>query len=272
MPMPSSALPASDMIVRTSAKSRLISPGSVIRSEMPCTPWRSTSSATRKASTIEVVLSSTDSRREFGITISVSTSRASSSTPQVGLLAAPGALEGERLGDDADGERADLAGDARHHGRRAGAGAAAGAGGDEDHVRALEQALELVVLLHRRCAAELGVRARAEPARGVAADVQPRVGGRLLERLHVGVDGDELHALDLGLDHAVRPRSRRRRPRPPRAARARSGARGCERVDGSGSTARARAHAGTRSALQDVLGDVRREDGCRRSSGVGTPS
>ena len=48
---------------------------------MPCTPWRSTSSATRKASTIEVDLSSTDSRREFGITISVSTSRASSSTP-----------------------------------------------------------------------------------------------------------------------------------------------------------------------------------------------
>ena len=48
---------------------------------MPCTPWRSTSSATRNASTIEVDLSSTVSRREFGITISVSTSRASSSTP-----------------------------------------------------------------------------------------------------------------------------------------------------------------------------------------------
>ena len=81
MPIPSSAWPASDMIVRTSAKSRLISPGSVIRSEMPCTPWRSTSSATRNASTIEVDLSSTESSRAFGITISVSTSRASSSTP-----------------------------------------------------------------------------------------------------------------------------------------------------------------------------------------------
>ena len=74
MPMPSSALPASDMIVRTSAKSRLIRPGSVIRSEMPWTPWRSTSSATRNASTIDVCLSSTDSRRLFGTTISVSTS------------------------------------------------------------------------------------------------------------------------------------------------------------------------------------------------------
>jgi hypothetical protein len=29
------------------------------------------------------------------------------------------------------------------------------------------------------------------------------VGGRLLQRLHVGVDGEELDALDLGLDHAV---------------------------------------------------------------------
>ena len=49
---------------------------------MPCTPWRSTSSATRKASTIEVCLSSTDSSRLFGTTISVSTSSASASTPR----------------------------------------------------------------------------------------------------------------------------------------------------------------------------------------------
>ena len=48
---------------------------------MPCTPWRSTSSATRKASTIEVDLSSTVSSRAFGITMSVSTSFARSSTP-----------------------------------------------------------------------------------------------------------------------------------------------------------------------------------------------
>ena len=81
MPIPSSAWPASLMIVRTSAKSRLIRPGSVTRSEMPCTPWRSTSSATRNASTIEVPFSSTDSRRLLGITISVSTCLASSATP-----------------------------------------------------------------------------------------------------------------------------------------------------------------------------------------------
>ena len=48
---------------------------------MPWTPWRSTSSATRKASTIEVCLSSTVSSLLFGTTISVSTSSASASMP-----------------------------------------------------------------------------------------------------------------------------------------------------------------------------------------------
>ncbi len=81
MPIPSNARPASAMIVRTSAKSRLITAGSVTRSEIPCTPWRRTSSATWKASTIEVCWSSTSSRRSLGTTIRVSTSAASSSMP-----------------------------------------------------------------------------------------------------------------------------------------------------------------------------------------------
>ena len=72
MPMPIIAVPASDITARTSAKSRLISPGSVIRSQMPCTPWRSTSSAIRNASTSVVPFSSTSSSRSLGITITVS--------------------------------------------------------------------------------------------------------------------------------------------------------------------------------------------------------
>src|SRR5262245_21192797 len=79
--MPISAEPASFMIVRTSAKSRLIRPGFVIRSQMPCTPWRRTSSATRNASSIDVDLSSTSRRRSFGITMTVSHASRSSSTP-----------------------------------------------------------------------------------------------------------------------------------------------------------------------------------------------
>ena len=55
-PMPMSAEPASFMIARTSAKSRLMSPGTVMMSLMPWTPWRRTSSTTRKASTMRGVL------------------------------------------------------------------------------------------------------------------------------------------------------------------------------------------------------------------------
>ena len=72
-PMPMSAEPASRMIVRTSAKSRLTRPGTVMRSVMPWTPWRRTSSAMRKASTTDVCCSTTWRSRSFSITISVST-------------------------------------------------------------------------------------------------------------------------------------------------------------------------------------------------------
>ena len=81
VPMPISAEPASDMIARTSAKSRLTIPGTVIRSVIPWTPWRRMSSAIRKASTIDVRFSTTWSRRSFSITISVSTLSRSSSMP-----------------------------------------------------------------------------------------------------------------------------------------------------------------------------------------------
>ena len=45
LPVPISATPMLLMIVRTSAKSTLINPGMVIRSEMPCTAFKRTSSA-----------------------------------------------------------------------------------------------------------------------------------------------------------------------------------------------------------------------------------
>ena len=124
MPMPSSALPASDMIVRTSAKSRLIRPGNVTRSEIPCTPWRSTSSATRKASTIDVLRSSTDSSRLLGTTISVSTSFGERRDPGFGLGLASGALKLEWPRDDPDRQRSQLPRDLRDDRRGAGARAA----------------------------------------------------------------------------------------------------------------------------------------------------
>ena len=93
---PSARVPASCMIVRTSAKSRLIRPGIVIRSVMPWTPWRRTLSASRKASRIVVRRSTIASSFSLGITISVSTSSRSRWMPSCGLARALGALEVER--------------------------------------------------------------------------------------------------------------------------------------------------------------------------------
>src|SRR5262245_18915417 len=81
VPAPINAMPIPDMIVRTSAKSRLMSPGTRIKSEIPCTAWSNTWSATRNASSRGVPRSTTASRRWFGIVISVSTTCASSAMP-----------------------------------------------------------------------------------------------------------------------------------------------------------------------------------------------
>ena len=124
--------------------------------------------------------------------------------PSCAWRAALRALEGERARDDADGERADLVlGDLGDHGRGARAGAAALAGGDEHHVRALERLLDVVARLGRGALADLRVRARAETLGEGRADMQLQVGVRHLERLRVGVGRDELNAGQTGVDHPV---------------------------------------------------------------------
>src|SRR3954468_10826830 len=221
MPIPSSARPASDMIVRTSAKSRLITAGSVTRSEIPWTPWRRTSSATWKASTIEVCWSSTCSSRSLGTTIRVSTSSASTSIPfwawvarrlpsklnglvTMPTVSAPTSRARRATTGGAPGAGAPpLAGEAGDHRGGAGAGAAAGAGGDEDHVGALEQALDLVLLLEGGAVADLRIGAGAEPAGLLVADVDGDVSDTELQRLKIGVHSHELDPRHAGVDHAV---------------------------------------------------------------------
>ena len=190
------------MIVRTSAKSRLIRPGTVIRSVMPCTPWRSTLSASRKASRMLVRRSTIESRRSFGITISVSTFSRSARMPCSACSARlePSNSNGRVTTPTVSApisSRGDL-GDDR---RSAGAGAAALAGGDEHHVRALERLLDLVVALLGGGEADVRVGARAEALRQLRADVELDVGVGHQQRLVVGVDADELDALEAGVDH-----------------------------------------------------------------------
>src|SRR5262249_32903535 len=80
-----------------------------------------------------------------------------------GLAKTAAAFEAERLGDDADGERAEVLADARNDRRSARARAAAHAGRDEDHVGARELFAQDVFLLERSLPADFGIGARAEP-------------------------------------------------------------------------------------------------------------
>src|SRR6185503_9127752 len=121
----------------------------------------------------------------------------------VGLIGAAATFEGERLRDDADGERLELPPQLGHDRRGASACAAALARSDEDHVGALQRLLQLVAALLGGREADLGIRAGAEAAGRLRADVDLDVGVRVQQRLCVGVDSDELDAGETGLDHAV---------------------------------------------------------------------
>ncbi len=143
-PMPMSALPAACITDFTSAKSRLMRPGVVMRSVMPCTPDRSTWSAEWKASRTETdavgdrqqaVVRDDDEGVDLGAELVDAGLR---------LHGPAAALEGERPRDHADRQGAERARDPSHDRSATGAGAAALARGDEDHVGAAQDVLDLL--------------------------------------------------------------------------------------------------------------------------------
>ena len=171
---------------------------------MPCTPWRRTLSASRKASRIVVRRSTMFSSFSLGMTISVSTTSRRRPMPSSAWRMRCEPSKSNGLGDDADGQRADLVlGDLGDDRRGAGAGAAALARGDEHHVRALERLLDVVARLGGRAEADLRVGAGAQALGQVVADVQLDVGVAHLQRLGVGVGGDELDPAQARVDHPV---------------------------------------------------------------------
>ncbi len=113
------------------------------------------------------------------------------------------ALEGEGLGDDADGEDAHLAHRAGDDRRRAGAGAAAHAGGDEHHVRAGDLVENFVERFLGAGAADIGLRARAQALGDARAELNAALGPGLGQRLGIGVGDDEIDAFEFGRDHVV---------------------------------------------------------------------
>ena len=121
----------------------------------------------------------------------------------LGIAHAALALEMERLGDDADREDAELLGGLGDHGRGAGAGAAAHAGGDEHHMRAVQVIADLVDHLFGRGAADFRLRAGAETFGDLHAHLHDALGLRHGQRLGVGIGDDEVDALQPGRDHVV---------------------------------------------------------------------
>ncbi len=79
-------------------------------------------------------------------------------------------LEAERLGDDADGQCAEVTGDLRDDRRSARPCATAHAGRDEDHVRVLERLVDLLGVVLRRALADDGIPAGTQAAGDLVAD------------------------------------------------------------------------------------------------------
>ena len=82
LPIPTWAIPLSFITEETSAKSRLINPGTLIKSVIPCTDCCKTSSAFFKASGREVFFSTISNNLSFGMTIRVSTTSFNASIPE----------------------------------------------------------------------------------------------------------------------------------------------------------------------------------------------
>jgi hypothetical protein len=199
LPMPISALPAPVMTALTSAKSRLIRPGVVIRSVMPWTPESSTWSALLKASMTLTVRSLIDSSRSFGMMMSVSTSARSAAMPSSACWRAA-ALEGERPGDDADRQaperRATLA--------TTGAPPVPVPPPSPAVTKTMSAPLSTSSISSRWSSAACRPTSGQRPRRGpgsAPADVELDVGVAHQQGLRVGVDRDELDALE------ARPRS-----------------------------------------------------------------
>ena len=119
------------------------------------------------------------------------------------LLHPAAALKAEGLGDHGHGEDFQLLGDLRHDGRRAGAGAAAHAGGDEHHVGVLQSLGNLIAALLGGLAAHVRVRAGALPMGQLFADLDFIGGAGNIQGLLVRIHRHKFDALGAGAHHAV---------------------------------------------------------------------
>ena len=125
----------------------------------------------------------------------ISCSRASASCA---WASAAFAFERERHRRKGDDERAGFARDLRDHRRGAGAGPATETRADKDHARIRQRLPDFIRRLRGRVVAELRIAAGAESTRDGSPELNFVRRHRAGERLHVGVDRDEI-----GLVHAI---------------------------------------------------------------------
>ncbi len=119
------------------------------------------------------------------------------------LSHAAAALELKRLGHDADGQRAEFARDARNHWRRAGSGATAHSGGDEHHLGFRQHFADALFVFERGLASDFRIAAGAASARNLGANLHAHRRVVILQRLDVGIDGDEIDVAQAHIDHVV---------------------------------------------------------------------
>ena len=202
-PMPISAEPALDITDFTSAKSRLIRPGVVIRSVMPETPWSSTWSACLNASSMLTLRSEIESSLSLGITIRVSTSSRRLAMPSSAELA-------RRRPSKANGRvTTPIVRAPRDRAILATTGAPPvpvpppSPAVTKTMSAPLMHLLDLLRVVLGGLRAHVGVGAGAEAPGQLAADVELDIGVTHQQGLRIGVDRDELDALQTDLDHPV---------------------------------------------------------------------
>ena len=113
------------------------------------------------------------------------------------------AFKGERTCHHTNGECTQATCDGRNDRSSTGSGSATFTSGNEHHVGALENFFNFFTGFFCGSAAHLGVSTCAKTLGDVATDVELDVSVTHQESLCVGVNGDELHALETDINHAV---------------------------------------------------------------------
>ncbi|MNQ91782.1 hypothetical protein D3C85_1071780 [compost metagenome] len=113
------------------------------------------------------------------------------------------AFKRERTGHHCDGENTHFLRHLGDHRSSAGAGTATHAGGDEDHVAALQHFGDALAVFHGRLPADFRVGAGAQAFGHARTQLQDGARTDVLQRLCIGIGADELDAFDVVLRHVV---------------------------------------------------------------------